>query len=294
MGGNMPYVVTLVADRRATVLSQPMIDRVCEAVGGGRTPVVLSPGEAADIAVSAEPDLARARAALEGAPVDVLVTRERGRRKGLLVADMDSTIVTGETLDELAAFAGVGAQVADITRRGMNGEVDFRDALRERVAMLKGLDVSALEATWRGVRLTEGAQTLVATMRAHGATTALVSSGFTYFSSRVAELCGFDVHRANVLLDDGAHLTGELAEPILDRDSKLATLRALASMCGARMRATLAVGDGANDLAMLREAGLGIAFHAKPVVAGEVSNRVEFCNLRALLFAQGFPASVFK
>ncbi len=290
----MPYVLTLVADRRANSLTQPMIDRVSEAVSGRLTPVVLSPGEAADIFVTAQPDLARARAALEGAAVDMLVTRERGRRKGLLVADMDSTIVTGETLDELAAFAGVGEQVAAITRRSMNGEVDFRDALRERVAMLKGLDVSALEATWRAVRLTDGAQTLVATMRAHGAATALVSGGFTFFSSRVAALCGFDVHRANVLLDDGAHLTGELAEPILDRDSKCATLRELAAARGLRLRATLAVGDGANDLAMLREAGLGVAFHAKPVVANELPNRVEFCDLRALLFAQGFLAAAFK
>ncbi len=290
----MRYVLTLVADRRATTLTQSMIDRVCEAAGGCGTPAVLSPGEAADVIVSSTHDLGRARAALDGAPVDVLVTRERGRRKGLLVADMDSTIVTGETLDELAAFAGVGQKVADITRRSMNGEVDFREALRERVAMLKGLDVAALEATWRAVRLTEGAQTLVATMRAHGATTALVSGGFTYFSIRVAASCGFDLHRANVLLDDGARLTGGLLEPILDRDAKLATLRELAAAGGLRMRATLAVGDGANDLAMLREAGLGIAFHARPLVAAEVMNRIDFADLRALLFAQGYPIGAFR
>jgi phosphoserine phosphatase len=288
----MAHVLTLVADRRSAPLTPAQFERVRDAVGGG-SPVVLSPGEAADIFLPGAPDLAAARAALEGARVDVLATGARGRRRGLLVADMDSTIVTSETLDELAGHAGVGARVAAITERSMNGEVDFADALRERVALLKGLDISALEATWRGVRLTEGAATLVATMKAHGATTALVSGGFTYFSSRVAALCGFDVHRANVLLDDGAALTGALAEPILDRDAKLSALQELASLRGVRLRATLAVGDGANDLAMLREAGLGIAFHARPVVSAEVANRVDFADLRALLFAQGFASSAF-
>jgi phosphoserine phosphatase len=289
----MAYVLTLVADRRSAPLTPAQIERVREAVGGGSAPVELSPGEAVDVFLPREPDLAAARAALEGARVDVLATRARGRRRGLLVADMDSTIVTSETLDELAAFAGVGERVAAITARSMNGELDFAAALRERVSMLKGLELSALEATWRGVRLTEGAATLVATMKAHGATTALVSGGFTYFSSRVAALCGFDVHRANSLLDDGAVLTGELAEPILDRDAKLAALQELASLRGVRLRATLAVGDGANDLAMLREAGLGVAFHARPVVSAEVANRVDFADLRALLFAQGFASSAF-
>jgi phosphoserine phosphatase len=289
----MAHVLTLVADRRSAPLTPAQIERVREAVGGGSAPVELSPGEAADIFLPGAPDLAAARAALEGARVDVLATGARGRRRGLLVADMDSTIVTSETLDELAAHAGVGARVAAITERSMNGELDFANALRERVALLKGLHISALEATWRGVRLTEGAATLVATMRAHGATTALVSGGFTYFSSRVAALCGFDVHRANVLLDDGAALTGTLAEPILDRDAKLSALQELASVRGVRLRATLAVGDGANDLAMLREAGLGVAFHARPVVSSEIANRVDFADLRALLFAQGFASSVF-
>ena len=228
----MSYVLTLVAAREAVTLTQSTIDRVREAVGGGRTPVILSPGEAADIPGLSADTLEDGRAALEGAPVDLLLARERGRRKRLLVADMDSTIVTGETLDELAAMAGVGEQVAAITRRSMNGEIDFREALRARVAMLKGLDLSALQATWQGVKLTPGARTLVATMRAHGATTALVSGGFSYFTERVAALCGFATHHANVLLDDGARLTGEVARPILDRDAKLATLRTLSRAAG--------------------------------------------------------------
>ena len=289
----MSYVLTLVADRERTQLTQATINRVREAAGGS-TPVILSPGEAADIPGVTSDDLAAARAALEGAAIDVLVSREPGRARRLLVADMDSTIVTSETLDELAAYAGLGKAVAAITRASMNGEIDFREALRARVAMLAGLKLEALETTWRNVHLTPGALTLVATMRAFGATTALVSGGFTFFSQRVAALCGFDHHRANVLLDDGVGLTGEVAEPILDRDTKLATLRALCGDGGLALQASLAVGDGANDLAMLRAAGLGVAFRAKPVVAAEVANRVDFADLRALLFAQGYPVGVFR
>ena len=290
----MSYVLTLVAQREAVSLTQSVVDRVRDAAGGGRTPEILSPGEAADIPDVATDDLAAARAALEGAPVDVLVSRARSRARRLLVADMDSTMVTSETLDELAAHAGLKERVAEITNRSMNGEIDFREALRQRVAMLRGLELAALEATWSGVQLTAGARTLVATMRAFGATTALVSGGFTFFTARVAALCGFDHHRANMLLDDGQALTGAVAEPILDRDAKLATMRELAHAGGLRRHQTLAVGDGANDLAMLREAGLGVAFRAKPVVAAEVANRVEHADLRALLFAQGYPAGVFR
>jgi phosphoserine phosphatase len=290
----LPYVLTLVAAREATVLTQAMIDRVREAVGGGLTPRLLSPGEAADIGGLASDDLTAARTALEGAAVDTLISRERGRRRRLLVADMDSTIVTGETLDELAVQAGFGEAVAAITQRSMNGEVDFREALRLRVGMLKGLSLRALEETWRDVRLTPGARTLVATMRGAGAVTALVSGGFTFFTARVAELCGFDHHRANVLLDDGGALTGAVAEPILGQDTKLQTLRDLARAAGLRDAATLAIGDGANDLAMLRSAGLGVAYRAKPVVAAEIANRIEHADLRAALFVQGYPARDFK
>ncbi len=290
----MSTVLTLVAAREAVTLTPQTIDRVRDAVGGGRTPVVLSPGEAADIPGVAAESLEPARAALEGAPVDVLVTREHGRRKRLLVADMDSTIVTGETLDELAALAGAGEEVAAITRRSMNGEIDFREALRARVAMLRGVELSALEAVWHRVHLTPGARTLVATMRAHQARTALVSGGFTYFTSRVAGQCGFDEWNANVLLDDGERLTGAVAEPILDRDAKLATLRALGRTAGLRLASCLAVGDGANDLAMLKAAGLGVAFRARPVVAAEMANRIDFADLRAVLFAQGYSAAMFR
>jgi len=289
----MSHIITLVADRTATSLTAPVVNRMRDALGGGTEPTILSAGEAVEFMVAAKPDMAIARAALEHLPIDVLATSPRGRRRGLLLADMDSTIVTGETLDDLAVEAGIGEKISAITRRSMNGEMDFREALRERVAMLKGLELSALEAAWKRTKLSPGARTLVATMHAHGAMTVLVSGGFTYFTSRVAALCGFDHHRANVLLDDEYALTGEVAEPILDRDAKLAALHEFAALRGVHLRATLAVGDGANDLGMLKDAGLGIAYRAKPIVAAEVANQVDHGDLRALLFAQGYPAKVF-
>ena len=206
---------------------------------------------------------------------------------------MDSTIVTSETLDELADFAGLKDRIAAITARAMNGELDFKAALRERVAMLKGLPIAALEQTWHRVQLTPGAEELVATMRAHGAMTALVSGGFTFFTGRVAALVGFDLHRSNVLMDDGAALTGAVAEPILDRHAKVATLQELAAREGLPLSATLAVGDGANDLDMLAKAGLGVAFRAKPIVAAAARTRVDHADLRALLFAQGYRTAEF-
>ena len=286
----MSYTLSLVAQRDTTTLSNAVIAQVRDALGGG-VPDILSVGEAADIPVDGAPRMDLVRAALGGAAIDAIPTQSEGRRKSLLIADMDSTIITGETLDELADFAGLKQRIAAITARAMNGELDFKAALRERVAMLRGLPVDALEKTWQRIQLTEGARELVATMRAHGAFTALVSGGFTFFTGRVAAMVGFDLHRSNVLLDDGATLTGRVAEPILDRDTKLDTLTRLAAERGLPMSATLAVGDGANDLDMLRAAGLGVAFRAKPIVAAEARARVEHADLRALLFAQGYRAA---
>jgi len=287
------HVLTLIADRKAAPLTGALVGRVRDAIGGSITIDVLSRGEALDLTVHSAPDLEAVRSALDGAPVDAIAQRLEGRRKRLLIADMDSTIVTCETLDELADFAGLKERIAAITARAMNGELDFKAALRERVAMLKGLPITALQQTWQRVRLTSGALERVATMRAHGAMTALVSGGFTFFTQRVAMMVGFDVYRSNVLLDDGAVLTGSVAEPILDRHAKLATLRELAVRDGLAPQATLAVGDGANDLDMLREAGLGVAFHAKPIVAAAARARVDHADLRALLFAQGYRAREF-
>jgi phosphoserine phosphatase len=289
----MSYVLTLVAARERVSLTAGMIDRVRDSCAGS-VPDILSEGEAAALFVPGPPDMEAARAALEGAPVDVLVTRARGRRRGLLVADMDSTIVTSETLDDLAEHAGLKAEIAAITACSMNGEIDFGEALRQRVAMLKGLELAALEATAADIRLMPGARTLVATMKRHGALTALVSGGFTVFTARVAAMCGFDRHRANILLNDGTVLTGTVAEPILDRDAKRDALREFAQERGVRLIAALAVGDGANDLAMIAEAGLGVAFHARPVLRDAAPNRVDYADLRALLFAQGYPVGVFE
>jgi phosphoserine phosphatase len=288
----MNYVTTIVAARDAIILTPALINHIRNTLRGA-PPTVLSPGEAIDITMSTPPTPALLAAALEGKPIDAITVKTRARQKALLIADMDSTIVTGETLDELAGFAGVGEKIAAITQRAMNGELDFKEALRERVAMLKGLKLDALEKTWQRIQLTPGAKELVATMRARGALTALVSGGFTFFTRKVADQLGFNLHRSNTLLDDGVALTGAVREPILDRDSKLAALRELAQHRGVKMNATLAVGDGANDLDMLLAAGLGVAFHAKPIVAQAVKARIDHVDLRALLFAQGYPSSVF-
>ena len=288
----MSFVLTLVAARDAA-LPAGLLDRARDAVRG-RVPVILSPGEAADIACRERPDLALVRAALEEAAVDALVTRARGRRKGLLVADMDGTIVDGETLDRLAQETGVGPEVEAISHRSIDGEVDFAQAMRDRLVLLRGVPLAAVERTVAEVRLTSGARTLVATMRAHNARAALVSGGFTLFTAHVAALCGFDEHRGNVLVEEGGLLTGALEEPVLDGPAKLDALRALRDARGLRAAATLAVGDGANDLPMLREAGMAVAFRARDVVNREIANQVRHADLRALLFAQGYPAGVFR
>lgn len=289
----MPYVITLIADRARTSLDAAIIARVRASIRGG-APVTLSAAEAVDIPCSALPDMAAVRTALDGLPIDAIGQAAEGRRKSLLLADMDSTIVAAETLDELADFAGIKDRIAAITARAMNGELDFKAALRERVAMLKGLAVDALDKTWQRVRLTPGARELVATMRANGALTALVSGGFTYFTGRVAAELGFDLHHANTLLDDGKTLTGAVGEPILDRDTKRNTLLELAERRKIALTETLAVGDGANDLDMLATAGLGVAFHARPIVAAAARTRIDFADLRALLFAQGYRAQEIR
>ncbi len=232
--------------------------------------------------------------ALSGLPVDLCVQPAEGRRKRLLIADMDSTIIGCECLDELADFAGVKAEVSAITERAMRGEIGFEGALRERVAMLKGLPLGALQACFdERVRLNAGARTLVATMAAHGARCVLVSGGFEFFTSRVARLAGFQADRANRLLEAGGALTGQVGEPILGREAKLAALEEEAAGLGADLSAALAVGDGANDLAMVQAAGLGVAYRAKPLVAAQAHARVDHADLTALLYFQGYAAEAF-
>lgn len=223
---------------------------------------------------------------------DWAITPEANRRKRLLISDMDSTIIGQECLDELADFAGFKAEVSAITERAMRGELDFAAALRTRVALLKGLDLSALEACYsQRVRLNPGAKALVATMKAHGARCVLVSGGFRFFTSRVAQAAGFHTDRANTLIDDGKTLTGAVAEPVLGREAKLAALRDEAAAIGATLADAVALGDGANDLDMIRAAGLGIAYKAKPIVAAETLARIEHTDLTAALFFQGYAES---
>ena len=220
---------------------------------------------------------------------DWAITPQTNRRKRLLISDMDSTIIGQECLDELADFAGFKAEVSAITERAMRGELDFAAALRTRVALLKGLDLSALQACYsQRVTLNPGAKALVATMKAHGARCVLVSGGFRFFTSRVAQAAGFQTDRANTLIDDGKLLTGAVAEPILGREAKLAALRDEAAAIGATLTDAVALGDGANDLDMIRAAGLGIAYKAKPIVAAETIARIEYTDLTAALFFQGY------
>jgi len=228
------------------------------------------------------------------APVDWALQAAAGRRKRLLVADMDSTIINVECLDELADFAGLKAEISAITERAMRGELQFEGALRERVGMLRGLAVTALQQAYdERVRLNPGARTMVRTMAAHGARCALVSGGFTFFTSRVAEAAGFHLNRANTLIEADGKLTGEVGDPILGKEAKLAALKEEAANLDVPLSATLAVGDGANDLAMIEASGLGVAYRAKPIVAAQAHAKVDHADLTALLYFQGYRADEF-
>lgn len=250
---------------------------------------ILSPGHAFDLPVVGIAALLAARDIAADLPLDINLVAAARRRKKLLIADMDSTIINVECLDELADMAGLKPQIAAITERAMRGELEFESALRERVGMLKGLGLDALERTYaQRVRLNPGAKSLLATMRSCGAHTMLVSGGFGYFTRRVAEAAGFHTERGNTLLDDGKALTGEVAEPILGREAKLAALEEAVATLKIEFSETLAVGDGANDLAMIQRAGLGVAYHAKPVVAEAAGADIHHNDLTALLYLQGY------
>jgi phosphoserine phosphatase len=251
----------------------------------------LAAGAAFDIPFEgdARAVLDEARDLAAGAAADINVVAADGRKKKLLVSDMESTIIDCECLDELAAIAGIGPKIAAITERAMRGEIAFEGALRERVGLLKGLPLTALEQVWRErVHLIPGAKELVATMKAHGARTVLVSGGFTFFTSRVAKAVGFDECQSNTLNDDGVALSGTVGEPILGREAKLEALERSLAKLGLDASQALAVGDGANDLAMIQKAGLGVAYHAKPVVATAAGASITHGDLKALLYLQGY------
>lgn len=271
---------------------------VAVAAAGARVkePRPLGPG-AVDLLVEAEDILAVRAAAeqvIEHLPVDACVQPWSGRKKRLFVADMDSTIINVECLDELADFAGKKDEVAAITERAMRGELEFEGALRERVAMLKGLGLDALQRAYEErVRLNPGAETLVRTMAANGARCVLVSGGFTFFTRRVAQAAGFHSQRANTLTEAGEALAGTVGEPILGREAKLAALKEEAAVLDLPLAETLAIGDGANDLAMIQASGLGLAYRAKPVVAAQADARVDHADLTAVLYFQGYRAEEF-
>jgi phosphoserine phosphatase len=238
-------------------------------------------------------DEEQVRTAVGGRPIDIIVQPDQGRRKKLLVADLESTIIENEMLEELADFLGLRAPVAEITRRAMNGEIDFVAALNERVALLRGLPESVLDAAAERIRLMPGAAALIATLSRAGVTTALVSGGFTVFAERVAAELGFDRVVANRLDIIDGKLAGTVTPPIATGATKRETLISLATELGLTLAETMAVGDGANDLPMLETAGLGVAFHAKPAVAAASRWRIDHADLTALLYAQGYRQADF-
>jgi len=295
----MQSVVTLIAPED-TPLGEAIVGEVRAALNtlGAETsqPAWLCDGIAADIGfehLSDDQADAAARSVIAEARIDVIAQPAATRRKSLLLADMDSTIVTTETLDDLAAHVGLKEQISAITARAMNGELDFKEALRERVGMLKDLSVDALESAWAEVELSPGAATLVRTMAANGARCVLVSGGFKFFTSRVGAMCGFHEDLSNDLVIEGGKLTGAVTEPILDKDVKLQTLIARAAEHGLSLAETLSVGDGANDLPMLKGAGLGVAYRGKPSVRAEAPARLDHADLSGLLYAQGYNAEEF-
>ena len=291
-------VATLISNPRAPAITEAVL-REARAALGTEHPVHRLHGEiAADLLFDGGDGAARAaalRAALAGEPIDVVVQPAgRHRRKRLFLADMDSTMIGQECIDELADTIGLKAEVAAITERAMRGEIAFEPALRERVALLAGLPVGTIDEILASrIAPTPGGRTLVRTLRAHGAYTCLVSGGFTLFTGPIAEKIGFDEHRSNRLVLDGGTLAGRVEEPILGREAKLAALIALRDRLGLSRADTLAVGDGANDLAMLGEAGLGVAFRAKPAVAAAAHARIDHGDLTALLYLQGYAVAEF-
>ncbi|NWG25327.1 MAG: phosphoserine phosphatase SerB [Pseudorhodoplanes sp.] len=297
----MTHIATLIADPARFALDEAPLARALTALPAPGAVQWLERGIAADIPFTPRPGADQreiadmVRAALGEIPVDIVVQPAAHRRKKLLVADMDSTMIAQECIDELADLVGLKAHVSAITERAMRGEIAFEPALRERVSLLKGLPVAVVDRLLSTrITLTPGGRTLIATMRAHGAYTCLVSGGFTLFTQPIARMIGFDEQRANILaLSNNQTFAGTVGEPILGREAKLATLLDLAARQGIGLDETLAIGDGANDLAMLGAAGLGIAYHAKPAVAAAAHARIDHNDLSALLYVQGYRREEF-
>lgn len=293
----MALVATLIANPSNPVVSAELVSRLCHAVNAEEE-AWLAEGIACDLMLPAGADAERAEAALRaeigGLPVDVVVHEVETRRKKALLADMDSTMIGQECIDELAAEVGLKEKVAAITARAMNGEIEFEPAVRERVALLKGLSIDIVdEIIEKRITLTPGGKELIATMQANGGYAALVSGGFTVFTSRIGAMLGFDENRANILIEESGLLTGHVADPILGREAKVAALHDVAAKRGISESDIMAVGDGANDLGMIKLAGSGVALHAKPKVAAEAKIRINHGDLTALLYIQGYRMKDF-
>ncbi|MBO9124697.1 MULTISPECIES: phosphoserine phosphatase SerB [unclassified Rhizobium] len=293
----MALVATLVANPSNPVLTAAIAEKAADAAKASGL-YWLADGVACDIALRDGTDATAAHAAITsviaGAPIDLVIQDQDTRRKKLLIADMDSTMIGQECIDELAAEVGLKDKVATITARAMNGEIAFEPALRERVALLKGLPISVVdEVIAKRITLTPGGMELIATMKAKGYYTALVSGGFTVFTSRIAATLGFDENRANILLEENGNLTGFVAEPILGKQAKVDALEDISKKLGISPEEAMAVGDGANDLGMLHLAGAGVALHAKPAVAAEAKIEINHADLSALLYIQGYRKTDF-
>ncbi|MBN9043606.1 MAG: phosphoserine phosphatase SerB [Rhizobiales bacterium 62-47] len=294
----MSLVATLICNPANPALDSTVVEAARAILASSGPAIWLSDEVAVDIPFTSTDDVKtiadHLRAARGDLPIDIVVQPQADRRKKLLLADMDSTMIGQECIDELADFAGLKAHVARITERAMRGEIAFEPALRERVALLKGLPVDVVDETLQDrITLTPGGRELVGTMRAHGAYTCLVSGGFTLFTEKVGAMIGFQENRANTLLVEDGKLSGAVVEPILGREAKLATLVELREAFDLDNLDTLVVGDGANDLGMIQQAGMGIAYHAKPAVAAAATMRIDHGDLTALLYAQGYKRSEF-
>ena len=292
------FALTLIASPSSGPLLSTHLDRVRARLGIVCEPDWLAPDEACDLVISSDSSAADitalARAALEGTAIDAVCTPLQGRRKKILISDMDSTIIGQECIDELGDAIGVGPDVRKITEDVIGGKIGFPDALRQRMALMKGLQFQVLESVFaERISLNAGARTLVRTMRAHGAFCILVSGGFSFFTSRIASKVGFHDHQANELIFRNERLTGEVVEPILGRSAKLETLKSLCDERGLTPQDVLAVGDGANDIKMIAAAGLGVAYHASKSLKQHANAWIDHGELSALLYAQGYRKSEF-